>query len=118
MIWLKVGICFSCLAVIIGAFGAHGLKKILTDNDTLAIFQTAVRYHMFHSIGLMITGILQLMGHLTSQTSSILFSLGIIIFSGSLYFLAITELKWLGAVTPIGGVLFIAGWVILLLALR
>lgn len=118
MLWLKVGICFCLLTVLFGAFGAHGLKQILIRNDALETFQTAVRYQMFHSIGIILAGILLLLDTITSQLSPILFSIGILVFSGSLYLLALTGLKWLGAITPIGGVLFLAGWVTLLLALR
>ena len=118
MLWLKVGIGFSLLTVLIGAFGSHGLKQILIRNDTSDIFQIAVRYQMFHSIGIIICGILLVMDTITNQISPILFSIGTLVFSGSLYLLAITGFKWLGAITPIGGVLFIAGWVTLLVALR
>ncbi|MAJ43541.1 MAG: hypothetical protein CMF96_02195 [Candidatus Marinimicrobia bacterium] len=110
MLSIKIGITISLLAVVIGAFGAHGLKEILTQNKSLDIFQTAVRYQMFHSIAIIITGILIYLNVVDSKLPTYLFLAGIIIFSGSLYILSITDIKWLGAITPIGGVLFILGW--------
>lgn len=102
------------LAVTFGAFGAHALKGRL-DDYALGVFQTAVQYHFYHSLALLAVGILAL-----SQThsgllrsSGWLFMLGIILFSGSLYGLSLTGIKWLGAVTPLGGIAFIAGWVCL-----
>jgi len=111
MLGIKIGIIFSLLSVLIGAFGAHGLKEILTKLNTLETFQTAVRYQMFHSIAILLSGILFQMNMLESKLPMLLFVLGIIIFSGSLYLLSISEIKWLGAITPIGGLLLIAGWI-------
>ena len=102
------------LAVAFGAFGAHALKGRL-DDYALGVFQTAVQYHFYHSLALLVVGVLAL-----SQThsgllrsSGWLFMLGIILSSGSLYCLSLTGIKWLGAVTPLGGLAFIAGWVCL-----
>jgi uncharacterized membrane protein YgdD (TMEM256/DUF423 family) len=104
------------LAVSIGAFGAHKLKEYLKPDD-LAVFNTGVQYHFYHVFGIFIAGILYKMYHHKSfKWSAILFSLGILLFSGSLYMMKLTaatstgEVKWLGAITPIGGVAFIAGW--------
>lgn len=99
------------LAVILGAFGAHALKGRL-DDYALGIFQTAVQYHFYHSFALLAVGILALSQPQTVllRSSGWLFLLGIFIFSGSLYLLSITGVRWLGAITPIGGLAFIAGW--------
>lgn len=114
------GIIFAGLAVVLGAFGAHALKKIL-DAAQLQTFETAVRYQMYHSFALLISGILY--GHFTNKfisTASIFFIIGILLFSGSLY--AIILLKFngdvglggVGILTPIGGLFFILGWLMLL----
>ena len=99
------------LAVMLGAFGAHALKGRL-DDYALGVFQTAVQYHFYHSFALLAVGILALSQPQTAllKSSGWLFLLGILIFSGSLYLLALTGVRWLGAITPLGGVAFIAGW--------
>jgi uncharacterized membrane protein YgdD (TMEM256/DUF423 family) len=99
------------LAVMLGAFGAHALKGRL-DEYALGVFQTAVQYHFYHSFALLAVGILALSQPQTAllKSSGWLFLLGIAIFSGSLYLLSITGVRWLGAVTPLGGLAFIAGW--------
>ena len=105
------------LAVAIGAFGAHGLNKLLVKNNRLDTFDTAVKYHFYHTIFLLFLGIYLNYTHdksyLTFASWSIMF--GIIVFSGSLYTLSITNIKILGAITPIGGLGFIIGWVCLIL---
>lgn len=102
------------LAVGCGAFAAHGLRARLPA-DLLAIFQTGVQYQMYHALALLAVGLLGL--HLGSsgllRASGWLFIAGIVIFSGSLYVLSLTGIRWLGAITPIGGVAFLAGWVLL-----
>ena len=103
---------FGTLAVAFGAFGAHALKDLLTTTGRNETFDLAVRYHFYHTLALLATGIL-MEKFPKLKTSSWLFSGGIIIFSGSLYTLALTNQKWWGAVTPFGGVLLIAGWVAL-----
>ena len=104
--------CF--IAVSLGAFAAHGLKSMLGP-DLLATFQTGVQYHMYHSLALLAVGILVL--QFPAQTglriAGFLFLAGIVIFSGSLYVLALSGIRWLGAITPIGGVAFLAGWALL-----
>ena len=105
------------LAVAIGAFGAHALKEKLTS-DLLDIYKTGVQYHFYHALGLLLIGVLSL--HMPSTLlnwSALLLGLGIVIFSGSLYVLAITGIRWIGAITPIGGLRFIAGWILLFLAM-
>ena len=110
---LLSGIGLCALSVILGAFGAHGLKDKLSDYS-MSVFNTGVLYQFFHAIGIINTVILD-----SSNSSLILnstawcFIAGIFLFSGSLYMLAITDIKWLGMITPIGGVLFIAGWVLM-----
>ena len=99
------------LAVTFGAFGAHALRDKL-DGDLMRVFETAVQYHFYHSLALLAVGVIALNQPQTVMLKSAgwLFLLGIAVFSGSLYILAITGIKWLGAVTPLGGLAFIAGW--------
>lgn len=99
------------LAVALGAFGAHALKNRL-DEYALGIFQTAVQYHFYHSLALLMVGILCVThpNMALLRSSGWLFALGILLFSGSLYVLSLSGLRWLGAVTPLGGLAFIAGW--------
>ena len=99
------------LAVVLGAFGAHALKSRLDDN-ALNIFHTAVQYHFYHSFALLAVGVIALSQPQTAllKSSGYLFILGILIFSGSLYLMSITGVRWLGAVTPLGGLAFIVGW--------
>lgn len=100
------------LAVGIGAFGAHGLEPTLEANGRTETFETAVKYHFYHALAILALAIwLQVQpqhGFLKSVMG--LLALGILIFSGSLYVLSLTGINWLGAITPIGGVAFIAGW--------
>jgi uncharacterized membrane protein YgdD (TMEM256/DUF423 family) len=99
------------LAVAFGAFGAHALKNRL-DDYAMGVFQTAVQYHFYHSLALLAVGIIALNYPQAAllRSSGWLFTLGIVVFSGSLYMLSFSGLRWLGAVTPIGGLAFIAGW--------
>jgi uncharacterized membrane protein YgdD (TMEM256/DUF423 family) len=99
------------LAVVLGAFGAHGLKDLLGHNGTVAIWEKAVFYHFIHAVMLFILAERKNVPRLTWWS----FFAGILIFSGSLYLLAVTDARWLGAITPIGGVAFIIGWVCLIL---
>jgi len=94
---------FGFLGVALGAFGAHGLKAVLSANDTAAVWQTAVLYHLIHSVA-------SLWAAGRNPTVVWFWLAGVVIFSGSLYVLAVTNIKWLGAITPIGGLLFLAGW--------
>ncbi len=111
---LQLGATFSFLSVAIGAFGAHGLKARLTELGTLETFETAVRYQMFHSIAILICAILMAQfKELDLSTAGYSFAAGILIFSGSLFILSVTGIKWLGAITPLGGVAFLVGWGIL-----
>jgi uncharacterized membrane protein YgdD (TMEM256/DUF423 family) len=99
------------LAVMFGAFGAHALRARL-DDYAMGVFQTAVQYHFYHSLALLAVGVVALSQPQTVllRSSGWLFLLGILIFSGSLYLLSITGVRWLGAVTPLGGLAFIGGW--------
>ena len=111
-IWIFLG-SFSCaLCVIIGAFGAHGLKDALTSEYSRSIYDKANFYHFIHSLGLIINGVLaKLFTEIDFSLSGYLFLIGIILFSFSLYTLAIfTNVKILGAITPFGGICFIIGW--------
>ena len=104
------------LAVAIGAFGAHGLKSHLSA-EMIQIYKTGVEYHFYHALGLLLIGVLSIsMSSGLLNWSAVLLAVGIILFSGSLYVLAITGIKWLGAITPLGGLSFIAGWVLLFVA--
>ncbi len=105
---LLAGSIFAFFAVAFGAFGAHGLKNIL-DEYSLGIWQTAVSYQFLHALGLVFLSTLEKNPLL--QWVSRFFCLGIFFFSGSLYLLALTGTKWLGAITPLGGLLFLLGWV-------
>ena len=110
--WIITGAVMAAIAILLGAFGAHGLKNKITA-DYLIVFDTGVKYHFYHSLGLMIIGILAF--HFPSESlniPSIFFVVGICLFSGSLYVLSITELKWVGAITPVGGLSFIIGWIL------
>ena len=107
--WILIGSLSMALAVILGAFAAHGLKDYLNQYST-EIYKTGNFYHFIHSIALIMVGVLQQQFSIDLATSAYSFFLGIAIFSGSLYLLALTDIKGLGAITPIGGILFIVGW--------
>jgi len=117
---LQLAALLGALSVGIGAFAAHGLRKMLEATGRFETFETAVRYQFFHTLALLAVGILwYLKPELRSLgTVAWLWLGGILVFSGSLYVLCLTGITKLGAVTPIGGVLFIAGWIVLLLAAR
>lgn len=109
---LVTGAILMALGVIIGAFGAHGLKDKLSEYG-LAIFEKGSFYHFVHGLGMILLPSLVSAGLISEGIGvrvGIVFGLGIVFFSFSLYALAITDIKWLGAITPIGGTLFIAGW--------
>lgn len=107
---------FLVLAVALGAFGAHGLKAKLSA-ELMQVYKTGVEYHFYHALGLLLIGVLaSTMPSGLLQWSALLLGLGIVLFSGSLYLMAVTGIRWLGAITPFGGVSFIAGWVLLFIA--
>jgi uncharacterized membrane protein YgdD (TMEM256/DUF423 family) len=115
-LFLVLGSLAALLAVALGAFGAHGLKKIIAP-DLLEVYQTGVQYHFYHALGLLAIGLLAV--HIPESSllrwAGWLMVTGIVIFSGSLYVLAISGLRWLGAITPLGGTAFIAAWLLLLM---
>jgi len=107
---LLLGSFFSLLTIVLGAFGAHALKDQLNEYGK-SIYEKAVLYQMFHSLGILLVAMLNQFIDGVDLTLSIwFFTIGILLFSGSLYILAVSQVKWFGAITPIGGVLFIAGW--------
>ncbi len=116
-LFLIIGSIAMAFAVGLGAFGAHGLKEILTD-EMLDIFETGVKYHFYHAIGLLVIALVaQLIPNSSLlQWSGWLMLAGIIIFSGSLYVLSISGIRWMGAITPIGGLCFILAWILLAIA--
>lgn len=115
---IQTAAVFGAIAVAIGAFGAHGLKEILAETGREETFETAVQYHFYHSLAIFIVGVLLLIKPNWTQlkTAAVLMVVGILIFSGSLYLLSLTGITWLGAITPFGGVAFIAGWIMVFLA--
>ena len=111
-LFLMTGSLFCMLSVVLGAFAAHGLKSRVSEY-AIGVFKTAAEYQMVHGLALIAIAILIKWGiNLTSAGWFII--VGILLFSGSLYLLAITGYKWLGPITPVGGLCFIIGWTILL----
>lgn len=109
---VAAGAINAALAVAAGAFAAHGLRERL-DAKALEVFETAARYHMYHALAMVLAGVL------VARGAGWTFQIGIALFSGSLYALALTDVKVLGAITPFGGLAFLAGWIWLALtALR
>lgn len=120
--FVATGALLGAIAVALGAFGAHGLKKMVSA-ETVQTFQTGVQYQMYHALALLLTGLLYEKCYLKfARIASILFIVGIILFSGSLYLLTAgraadtASLDKTGIITPFGGVAFIAGWVFLFLS--
>ncbi|WPB82694.1 DUF423 domain-containing protein [Archangium violaceum] len=114
--WLILGAASAFLSVAAGAFGAHALRARLTP-DLLTIFETGARYHMYHSMGLIAIGLLgQVRPHPLLNGAGWAMTVGILLFSGSLYALALSGVRALGAITPLGGLGFLAGWLLLAIA--
>lgn len=115
--YFAIGAVGAALAVALGAFGAHALKEIVSER-LLTVFETGVRYHMYHTIGLMIVALLadRIGESKLIKTGARLLIAGVILFSGSLYTMALTDISILGAITPLGGVAFIAGWLCIIVA--
>ncbi len=108
-----LGSLSALLGVALGAFGAHSLKSSLSS-EMLAIFETGVRYQMYHSFALVVAGwAFEKYSHTIFSKAAWSFVAGILLFSGSLYALALTESRWLGVVTPFGGLAFLVGWLLL-----
>jgi uncharacterized membrane protein YgdD (TMEM256/DUF423 family) len=106
VLFFRVAAALCFLAVALGAFGAHSLKATLQAHEMGSVWEKAVFYHFIHAIAVLI---LSLHGS-GSRGPSILFLVGIVLFSGSLYLLALTNGRWLGAITPLGGICFLVGW--------
>jgi uncharacterized membrane protein YgdD (TMEM256/DUF423 family) len=120
--FVVTGAVLGAIAVALGAFGAHGLKKIVAA-ETVQTFQTAVQYQMYHALALLVTGLLyEKCSQRFAKTAGILFIIGVILFSGSLYILTAgkvaetTAMDKAGLITPLGGLAFIGAWLFLFLA--
>jgi uncharacterized membrane protein YgdD (TMEM256/DUF423 family) len=112
---LVAGALLGGLGVAIGAFGAHALRAALTESGRTDTFETAVKYQFYHALALLLVGML----YAAFPNRSVLYAgysmlAGVIVFSGSLYILCLTGIRWLGAITPLGGVFMILGWGLLL----
>jgi uncharacterized membrane protein YgdD (TMEM256/DUF423 family) len=119
MNWSAAGAAALALAVMLGAFGAHGLRGKL-DAYSMGVYEKAVFYHFIHALGLLAVPMLARLDAIKPGQASLVCALlaaGILIFSGSLYVLAILGMRWLGAITPLGGLSFIAAWIVLAWAL-
>lgn len=116
-LFIGLGSINAALAVVLGAFGAHALKARISP-QMLEVYHTGAQYHFYHALGMLLIGVLaaQLQNSGALRLSGFLMLAGIVLFSGSLYLLAITGVTWLGAITPLGGLAFIAAWVVLALA--
>jgi uncharacterized membrane protein YgdD (TMEM256/DUF423 family) len=106
---LRIAAIMGFLAVAFGAFGAHSLRAIFLENGQGPTWQTAAHYHLVHAVVLLMLALRSTVARLPF----LLFTVGIVIFSGSLYVLAVTNVRWLGAITPIGGACLLAGWLTL-----
>lgn len=110
---IPLGAINAFFAVAAGAFAAHGLKNMLSAGD-LATFRTAAEYQMTHALGLILIGTLNRHQHSDSNSlAAVIMMTGILIFSGSLYLLTLTDTRWLGMITPVGGTCFLAAWLLL-----
>ncbi|WP_296043594.1 DUF423 domain-containing protein [uncultured Alteromonas sp.] len=115
--YLLIGALLALLGVMLGAFGAHGLKNIL-DANALATFEVGVRYQLYHALAVIVLGGLAAQANLRwCRRAALLFIVGCVLFSGSIYLLALTGMKWFGPITPLGGMCFMAGWVALVIGL-
>lgn len=112
-VWILTAAGFGAVGVVLGAFGAHALKVQLTA-EQLVSWQTAVQYHLLHSVALLALGGFAVATERSVAWPAWLFTAGIALFSGSIYLLLLTGARWLGPITPIGGLCLIAGWVALL----
>lgn len=113
-VWLISAAAYGLLAVALGAFGAHGLRARLSP-EMMAVYRTAVEYQFYHALALLAVALLALRAASPwLNVAGYAFSTGVILFSGSLYLLAVTGTRWLGAITPLGGVALLLGWFALL----
>ena len=106
IVLVRIAAVFCFLGVAMGAFGAHALRPLLESHAMTDVWNKAVLYHLLHGVALLIVATLGL----TSRVPGWLFIAGIVIFSGSLYVMSLTNFRWLGAITPLGGLCFLAGW--------
>ena len=112
-IGLTFGSLFALLSIILGAFGAHALKDYLSEYSQ-SIYDKAVLYQMFHALGILVVTLIgENVESINVSIPIVCFIIGIVFFSGSLYILAITNIKWFGMITPVGGIFFIVGWIII-----
>ncbi|MBW2273954.1 MAG: DUF423 domain-containing protein [Deltaproteobacteria bacterium] len=116
-LWIAVSASLGAVGVALGALGAHALKARLTP-DQLASWGTAVDYHLLHSIALLALALFSAATGRSVQLPAVLFTAGILLFSGSIYLLLLTHQRWLGPLTPLGGLCLIAAWISLLGLLR
>ncbi|NOX99269.1 MAG: DUF423 domain-containing protein [Verrucomicrobia bacterium] len=109
----RAGAVLMFLGVGLGAFGAHGLKEVLEGNGRMATWETAVFYHLIHGLAVWV------LAYVAPDRRKVgfCFAAGVLVFSGSLYVLSLTNILWLGAITPLGGLLFLAGWGVLVVKL-
>jgi uncharacterized membrane protein YgdD (TMEM256/DUF423 family) len=116
-IFVMIGSALMFVGVSIGAFGAHGLSDYLVRYDMEGTFDTAVRYHIYHGLAMLAVAWAanRWPGPYTTWAGYLIF-IGVLLFSGSLYLLVLTRINWLGAITPLGGVAFVAGWALLFIA--
>lgn len=118
--WIATGLVLMIFGIILGAFGAHSVKTLVSDEKLLVAFETAVRYQLIHALAFLIIPFILKYFQLISKTAYWLLLIGVILFSGSIYLLVVRDIEaaeWLrfaGPVTPIGGLLLIAGWIVLL----
>lgn len=107
---LGIGSILGALGVLLGAFGAHALRARLSP-EMMGVWKTAVEYHFYHALALLLVGMLaRELRTPALDAATLCFALGVLLFSGSLYVLALSNLRWLGAITPVGGLLFLVGW--------
>jgi uncharacterized membrane protein YgdD (TMEM256/DUF423 family) len=117
-LYLLSGAVLGGLGVMIGAFGAHALRPMLEAANRLDTFETAVKYQFYHALALLAIGLLlQRSNQAMFAYAGNLTLAGVLIFSGSLYILCLTGIRWLGAITPIGGLLMIAGWILMIIGI-
>ncbi len=113
MVWIKIASVLMFFGVVLGAFGSHALRGKISDYY-LDVYKTGVLYHFIHALGLFVVAWVSTISQDPKvNLAGIFMVLGIIIFSGSLYVLSITGIKWLGAITPLGGLSFLVGWMLL-----
>lgn len=115
MNWSATAATALALAVIFGAFGAHGLRERL-DAYSTSVYEKAVLYHFFHALGMLFVSLMPKLGYLTARQTNwvcALLLVGVVLFSGSLYLLAVMRIPTLGIITPFGGISFIGGWLAL-----